>query len=69
MSSRYGPTRIPPSCAHYVRDDVLFADSYYEMNEHETLRYGIWTATGIYIIVVISIRGIYWKLRLLESPR
>jgi len=67
ICNQYGPTHIPPSCSHYVSDDVLFADSYYEINEHETLWYGIWTATNIYIIVVISIRCIYRKLRLLEN--
>jgi len=67
ICNQYGPTHIPPSCSHYVSDDVLFANSYYEINEHETLWYGIWTATNIYIIVVISVRCIYWKLRLLEN--
>jgi len=55
ICNQYGPTHIPPSCSHYVSDDVLFVDSYYEINEHETLWYGIWTATNIYIIVVISL--------------
>lgn len=69
ICNQYGPTHILPSCPHYVSDDVLFADSYYEINEHETLWYGIWTATNIYIIVVILIRSIYRKLRLLENFR
>jgi len=58
---------ILPSCPHYVSDDVLFADSYYEINEHETLWYGIWTATDIYIIVVILNRSINRKLQIIRK--